>query len=173
MCRLALWNFALLLFSFIGTYRAVPHLLYNMMSRPFSGMICAAPSQTAKPMAKPMAKPSTRLWKKSPAQMAKRRVMFFCVIVEAGTLSATSPDESATSWDDSVAHYEMPDVIRSFVVFFQKQMRDGNQGGDVGGEAVGRRQREERHRHLAVVAARNAQLQRRGQIEVIHKGSGQ
>ena len=40
--------------------------------------------------------------------------------------AAATPDESATSWDDSVAHYEMPDVIRSFIVFFQKQMRDGN-----------------------------------------------
>ena len=40
-------------------------------------------------------------------------------------VAAAAPDDSATTWDDSVAHYEMPDVIRSFIVFFQKQMRDG------------------------------------------------
>ena len=40
MCCLALWNFALLLFSFIGAYRTVPHLLHNVMSKPFEATIC-------------------------------------------------------------------------------------------------------------------------------------
>ena len=40
-------------------------------------------------------------------------------------LADATKDDSATTWDDSVAQYEMPDVIRSFVVFFQKQMREG------------------------------------------------
>jgi len=39
--------------------------------------------------------------------------------------ATAAPDDSATTWDDSAVQYEMPDVIRSFVVFFQKQVRDG------------------------------------------------
>lgn len=41
--------------------------------------------------------------------------------------AASAPGEGIdTSWDDSTLQYEMPDVVRSFVVFFQKQVRDGN-----------------------------------------------
>jgi len=40
--------------------------------------------------------------------------------------AAAAPDSSATSWDDTVKHYEMPDVIRSFIVFFHKQVTDRN-----------------------------------------------
>jgi len=40
--------------------------------------------------------------------------------------AAQPADESATSWDASAVKYDMPDVIRSFIVFFQKQVHDGN-----------------------------------------------
>jgi translation initiation factor 3 subunit L len=40
--------------------------------------------------------------------------------------AAAPAEDIGTSWDDSVEKYDMPDVIRSFIVFFQKQMRDGN-----------------------------------------------
>jgi len=40
--------------------------------------------------------------------------------------AAAPADDSATSWDDSAVKYEMPDVIRSFIVFFRKQVSDGN-----------------------------------------------
>ena len=36
------------------------------------------------------------------------------------------PDDSVSSWDDTDTYYEMPDVIRSFIVFFHKQVLDGN-----------------------------------------------
>ena len=39
---LALWNFSLSLFSFVGAYRTVPHLLHNVMSRSFESTICTA-----------------------------------------------------------------------------------------------------------------------------------
>ena len=42
-------------------------------------------------------------------------------------VAAAAPvDDSATSWDDTAVQYDMPDVIRSFIVFFQKQVSDGN-----------------------------------------------
>ena len=40
--------------------------------------------------------------------------------------AAAPADESATSWDDSVKHYDMPDVVRSFIIFFRKQVRERN-----------------------------------------------
>jgi len=40
--------------------------------------------------------------------------------------AASAPDDSATSSDPTHVKYDMPDVIRSFIVFFQKQTRDGN-----------------------------------------------
>jgi elongation of very long chain fatty acids protein 6 len=42
--QLAVWNFALSLFSVIGAMKTVPHLMTNVMSRSFSDTICTPPS---------------------------------------------------------------------------------------------------------------------------------
>lgn len=41
---------------------------------------------------------------------------------------ASQPADTETTavWDDSAVQYDMPDVVRSFIVFFQKQVKDGN-----------------------------------------------
>ena len=47
---------------------------------------------------------------------------------DVAAAEAMPADDSATSWDDgdAAAKYEMPDVVRSFVVFFRNQLKDGN-----------------------------------------------
>ena len=42
---LALWNFSLSLFSFLGASRTVPHLVHNIMSRPFDSTICTVAAE--------------------------------------------------------------------------------------------------------------------------------
>ena len=39
---LALWNFALSLFSLMGACRTVPHLILNLMTRPMASTVCTA-----------------------------------------------------------------------------------------------------------------------------------
>ena len=113
MCRLALWNFALLLFSFIGTYRAVPHLLYNMMSRPFSGMICAAPSQTAKPMAtmRPMPTKITSVMSEALERPLSKSLQ-----------RGEDPHfDQLLSAFGSVAEHCLPSILKTLIAWYEKQ----------------------------------------------------